>query len=315
MSDSLPKEIWAQIIFPFLEPGYLCVTRLVCKFWCELIEKSQTHTNRDDKNTTSCVAARDGYLELLIYANEKGCPCYMYDISQFAAANGHIHILECLCSRDAQMIVNAWSVMNAQTFSVAAENNQIKTVNWLTEQKCPWDINSFCLAAEHGHLKILKILKKRAMFYKIVSSDLRQIGKWGKGVVFEWKKCICNAAAKGGQIRILKWLRSQNPPCPWNQATCGYAARSGDIETLKWLRSQDPPCPWDSNTCAYAASNGHLETLKWLRDKSDDDIYGRPCPWNMYTIHRANQREHQEVEEWARENGCGFADQLTGFDF
>jgi hypothetical protein len=47
-----------------------------------------------------------------------------------------------------------------------------------------------------------------------------------------------------GHIEILKWLRSQKPPCPWSERVCVKAAYNGDIETLKWLRSQNPPCPW-----------------------------------------------------------------------
>lgn len=29
----------------------------------------------------------------------------------------------------------------------------------------------------------------------------------------------CAFAAKGGHLNIIKWLRSQNPPCPWDDFT------------------------------------------------------------------------------------------------
>jgi hypothetical protein len=49
--------------------------------------------------------------------------------------------------------------------------------------------------------------------------------------------------------------------------TCRGAAKNGHLEVLKWLRSQDPPCPWDKWTCTWAAKNGDLEVLKWLRSR------------------------------------------------
>jgi len=46
---------------------------------------------------------------------------------------------------------------------------------------------------------------------------------------------------------------------------------------LKWLRSQDPPCPWDEWACTKAAQGGHLDVLKWLIEND--------CPYevNQYT--------------------------------
>jgi len=69
----------------------------------------------------------------------------------------------------------------------------------------------------------------------------------------------CRGAAERGHLEVLKWLRSQDPPCPWDYLTCHKAAERGHLEVLKWLRSQDPPCPWDYLTRSWAAREGYLE--------------------------------------------------------
>eukprot|EP00215_Chloropicon_roscoffensis_P002041 CAMPEP_0198462440 /NCGR_PEP_ID=MMETSP1456-20131121/926_1 /TAXON_ID=1461544 ORGANISM="Unidentified sp., Strain RCC1871" /NCGR_SAMPLE_ID=MMETSP1456 /ASSEMBLY_ACC=CAM_ASM_001119 /LENGTH=142 /DNA_ID=CAMNT_0044187643 /DNA_START=173 /DNA_END=602 /DNA_ORIENTATION=+ len=56
-------------------------------------------------------------------------------------------------------------------------------------------------------------------------------------------------------LEVLKFARSQSPPCPWWKKTCSEAAGGGRLEVLKWLRSQSPPCPWDADTCSEAAMN------------------------------------------------------------
>ena len=68
--------------------------------------------------------------------------------------------------------------------------------------------------------------------------------------------------------------RNQEDPFPLDESTCAAAARGGHLEVLKWLRSQDDPCPWDEETCYCAALGGHLEVLHWLRSQED------PCPWD-----------------------------------
>ena len=61
------------------------------------------------------------------------------------------------------------------------------------------------------------------------------------------------------------------------------------MEILKWLRSQDPPCPWDEHTCTLAAEGGHLEVLKWLRREG--------CPWDMSTWRLAAQSTREWLQE------------------
>ena len=72
---------------------------------------------------------------------------------------------------------------------------------------------------------------------------------------------LCTAAARGGHLGTLKWLRGNI--CPWNEDSCSWAAKGGHLETLAWLRANG--CPWTREVCSWAAEGGHLEVLKWAR--------------------------------------------------
>ena len=105
---------------------------------------------------------------------------------------------------------------------------------------------------------------------------------------------MCNVAASYGHLDVLKWLRSQDPPCPWSDLTCSLAAANGHLHVLKWLRSQDPPCPWDVWACAEAAKKGRLDMLKFLRSQDP------PCPWSEWTCAEAAMNGHLDVLKWLR---------------
>ena len=65
--------------------------------------------------------------------------------------------------------------------------------------------------------------------------------------------------------------------------TCSNAAKGGHLDVLKWLRSQDPPCPWNKETCRYAALSGHLDVLKWLIDNG--------CPYDVNGVGKSSYEE------------------------
>ena len=123
-----------------------------------------------------------------------------------------------------------------------------------------WD---FGYAAEEGRLDIVKWRYQNNVGFDS-SARYRLVGNANAGYMTTY---ICNRAAEGGQLHVLKWARSMDPPCAW-----GY------------------------DTTQAAARGGHLDVLVWLRQHQ--------CPWNKYTIDAAARSGHHAVVEWARENGC-----------
>jgi len=113
-----------------------------------------------------------------------------------------------------------------------------------------------------------------------------------RGGVFN--ESTCHAAALGGQLRILKWLRDRY--CSWDIQTCEGAASNGHLEVLKWARGEG--CEWNSITCEEAACNGHLEVLQWARVEG--------CEWNRFTCYWASKNGHLEVLKWAISERCPY---------
>lgn len=110
----------------------------------------------------------------------------------------------------------------------------------------------------------------------------------------EKKIYICREAARGGHIDVLRWAREEGSP--WDATVCMEAARGGRLEVLRWLRSEG--CPWDEYTCSEAARHGRLEILKWARENG--------CDWDYWTCCLSFENERFEILRWTLENGCPY---------
>ena len=72
---------------------------------------------------------------------------------------------------------------------------------------------------------------------------------------------IAEAAALGGHVHILEWIKQQD--CVWkSEEVCSNAALNGHTDVLKWLKENE--CHWDVSICSNSAKGGHLNTLEWL---------------------------------------------------
>ena len=167
------------------------------------------------------------------------------------------------------------AVYEGELLNYAAFQGSVKIFRWLHEEKgCK--LNQYRTgwwAGMGGSVEIFEYLKLKG---------------------YEFFDRVCEGAARGGRLKALKFLRSQDPPCPWSEQTCGHAAQGGSLEALKWLRDQDPPCPWYEATCSCAAEGGHLDVLKWARSQDP------PCPWNKWTCSGAAREGHLAILKWLR---------------
>ena len=116
----------------------------------------------------------------------------------------------------------------------AANGGQLKVLQWLRENECPWDEDTCTQAANGGHLEVLK---------------------WARANGCPWDGWTCTNAAANGHLEVLKWARENG--CPWNEDTCSEAAFGGHLDVLKWARENG--CPWGESTRRIAASMGYVE--------------------------------------------------------
>jgi hypothetical protein len=78
-------------------------------------------------------------------------------------------------------------------------------------------------AAREGHLALLQCFQARyfemlpryfqATPLSILIESLLIPRQW-LDIKFRWDYKICQRAARGGHLHVLRWLRAQDPPCP-----------------------------------------------------------------------------------------------------
>ena len=92
------------------------------------------------------------------------------------------------------------------------------------------------------------------------------------------------SASKGGSLEIMEFLWNlpvnaeyaiEMDDCFYNSECTQAAAMGGHLEVLKWLRSKG--FPLDEETVTAAAKGGHLDVMQWAIDS------GCPYEVNRYT--------------------------------
>lgn len=230
----------------------------------------------------------------------------------YAARGGYLETIEWILEFPSPSIEKSYTPV----LYIAAQYGQIEILKYFRSKfpGIPWTIDwnfdhisncCCCHAAYGGHLGILKWLRALdppcpfcddCLFYAAREGNLDCL-QWiltAEGANFEMTMDLCDAAAGGGHIHILKWLRAQEPPWPWDEETCGKAAENDKLHVLQWLRAQDPPCPWDKESCRKASYYGHLNILQWLRAQDP------PCPWDEETFEDAVESGHFHIIQWLR---------------
>ena len=99
---------------------------------------------------------------------------------------------------------------------------------------------------------------------------------------------------------MLKFLRTQNPPCPWHKNCCAFAVRNNNMEMLRFLReAESQPCSWDEKCCIEACKNNNIEMLLCLRKNKE-----YKCPLVAYCYEIAISKNNTEIIEVLKEEDC-----------
>ena len=209
-------------------------------------------------------AASKGQLNVLNWALAKGCAGYN-TIFSAAASHGRLDVLEW-----AKRVRPNWS---AHTCASAAEGGRLEILVWLRENGCQWSLTTCSRAAQHGHLNILKWAiqngcphSKRICMYRAAENGRLEIIKYyhNEALIPINHPGLCAAAAAGGQMSTLVWLRENG--YQWDAKTTQNAATIGHFEMLKWVRQNG--CPWDARTFDAAFNSGRLDIVQWLRENN-----------------------------------------------
>jgi hypothetical protein len=150
---------------------------------------------------------------------------------------------------------------------------------WYNVENLSWDDDLCALVAQQGDQSKLDYVVGRA--------------SWGT-------KTLTAAARIGNMEMLMNFRLHTGEDCPWREETCAAAAGGGHLEVLKYLRRRPrgggdvapggDVCSWDEYTCTAAAVNGHIEILKWSRKHG--------CPWSTETSRGASEYGNTQILEW-----------------
>ena len=76
---------------------------------------------------------------------------------------------------------------------------------------------------------------------------------------------FCREVVLTNKLEFLKWAREVKQ-CQWDEVTMNAAARTGNLEILKYCISNHCPCDEEASS-KHAAIKGHLDCLRFLFDK------------------------------------------------
>lgn len=159
--------------------------------------------------------------------------------------------------------------------NIVATNNNIEIIEWMLKN------TSWIMYADIVHMLYknaaidgdLDVIKRMRDVVGEITDDVpftaarhghKHIIEWFISIGYEITHLIFAKAAKGGQFKLLKWLRNRTSrqQCTWCVLTFRMAAKHGDITILKWLRAEK--CPIDSTAILYAIETGKLDAVKWM---------------------------------------------------
>jgi hypothetical protein len=164
------------------------------------------------------MGARSGYLDLVRWCYEHGCP---WDnvrlVNRYAAESGNVELM-------------AWALQKSRTrltefeMQAAAAKGHTAMCQYLHAQQCPWNYSCTRDAAAGGHIDLLRWL------VNIGCSDAPYD--------------LCTAAVKGGSIEVLEYLQQEGFLTSVETLTrlLNMAGRQNKLAAAKWLRYQGAQC-------------------------------------------------------------------------
>jgi hypothetical protein len=169
-----------------------------------------------------------------------------------------------------------------EVMTAAAAAGDLSVVVYAGEMHAPRDQTAVYAACRHGHLDVVDWLVGSGCPWKEKNED-ENLYVGGKA---------CEAAAKGGHLHVLQFLRSQHMNATWNYNTPQRAAERGHLQVLQW--AMENHCPVNQAAYAGAATYGHIHILEYLQSMH--------APYAWLAANEAAREGHVHVLKWFAES-------------
>ena len=181
-----------------------------------------------------------------------------------------------------------------------------------------------------GEKSISGRVRDQAWFcWQVAATNKLEFLKWAREVKYcEWDEKAIAAAARKGNLEMLKYCFSNDCPCDEREA-CGQAAAGGHLDCLRFLVDKvEPSRKTEKEAAGQAACGVHMDMLKYfveerkISDEVKSDCVGNATMYGQldclkYLVEEARApltdwrdiafaryNEHTECENYLREKGC-----------
>ena len=220
------------------------------------------------------MALQGGHFDVFCWLSDAGCP---------RATQGRFRPggSACVCALAVNYGKEAvcWAYDHGHPWDERATEEAVNIgdfdmLKWLVKKGCPTDWSLMKAAAATGRVDILVWVFHKAengsiniesddpgdvpedLFMDAVCGEHMNMLEWLCAINWPRDESACRGAAEDGQLEILRWLRSREPPFPWDESCCEAACDAKELQVLRWMRAQDPPCPWSDKTREGALAVG-----------------------------------------------------------
>jgi len=326
--ESFPPEIIEAILFCCAEDVVsITVCRFVCTLWWDIlrplpslqeymkrmeaqhcrqrVDELKTHVIYPSITFASVVAER-GWLSVLSWARDKGCD-WNETTCASAARGGHSEILQWLRQRECP-----WNIL---TSLYAAWSGNTEMLRWVIEQGCVWERgvqvpnqNAICVSARKGDLDAVIFL---AGLSTHLPSEIpaAAAAEGGQLEILKWLKDnrnlqldskIALGAASGGSFEMLRWLNVNGYEFDLlRDEMVQDATKAENLDTLNYLLQSKGIFFWDIQPCVYAARVNAFKSLRWLHEI-------RHVALQTECFQMAARHGNREMLQWLLESGCNW---------
>lgn len=302
------KQIFDTFHLPKESFLYGCASLRRIKKRTELVENKTSRKEILDKISKGVV--NFDRMDLLHWsidlAKQNFCLDLLRDICTLAVEKGRRQLLEEVFNNSNQKTLNYIISKTSILCERASREGHLSLLIWLLEEKqCKFSEKVSKEAAQSGHIQILQWFRQNHYKYDVwgciyvaaLKGHLNILEFLQEEDGFTLGPSACDAAAQGGNVSVMKWLRSNG--CKWNLGVCIHgAAREGKVEMIDYLLDNEEH-PFDSELClVFAAKYGHVNILRLIRRKGYDD-------WNTKISDEAARAGKTNVLKFLKEEvGC-----------
>lgn len=235
-------------------------------------------------------AAKGGHLDIVKWTMENGYNINYHIYCVQAAANNNMELLSELFYPMSPMSPT-YVAMHEECMVHAANNGNMKMLVWLDEHNChiDWEGKALRFAVVNGHLACVKWLVDKGYY-----------NRWHRTDTYD----ACAAAAEGGHLKILKYLREKG--FGWDEQVTIHASTHGHLKLLQWAIANRCNVNWHCQIAA--AKGGHIHILDYIQEVDGSSIY---C---NFIADEAGKSGHIVVLDWLVAKGYNIDQWLRNVD-